>query len=334
VVSNVFSRPNDDAFQNTAGKTGLPYEVAKVFTGLSFYPQNGKLNVQMSWGTSMSTGRYVEGASDLAITQTKSNIDGASLGKENRFSLSYAPGANSKSQPKEKVGSLIHQKLDLGNIDLKKDGVYQGKILITKRHEDLPSEKALEIAEKDAIQFIPWRIEMKNGKVIAADIYAERSKPPHLKLIASNQKIFDPKEPLFNPYVPVPPVSELLPEIVGDKQKLTEDQKLTVVVGQFIKSSGCLKCHGSDNPNQHLFHDKNGVPINPGEFAKSMEALLDNPHQLKDSDKYPPQMAKAIALIPENAQYDVLLRRWIELVKKFEANFIQPANATKPISKH
>ena len=68
VFRNVYSRPNDDTFQNATGNAGEPYEVARIQCALVAEGDAEGFDITFDWNAEMTTGRHVEAGNFFFLT--------------------------------------------------------------------------------------------------------------------------------------------------------------------------------------------------------------------------------------------------------------------------
>ncbi len=276
VFTNVYSRPNDDQFQNASGNHGEPYEVARISTTLQMTPERGGgWQARLIWRAVMTTGRHVEAAPAFSL-EVATNPFGGAAPRPVRLAFAYPPGVNAGSTAAQKRGSVMSADMDLGTIPGSPDQTYRGGLVIAFRGTG--SERGTEQLEGRAgatFQRLSWEAEVRDGAVARGGITAMRFSDPQVRLIWSSYQ----NELSTRPYPPEPAEAALLPETIGEGEEelnsLTPIQRATLAVSSIMVTARCISCHDSGNQDRRLFHDS-GVPVRPGLFAGQVRSFLGN----------------------------------------------------------
>ncbi len=325
VFSNLYSRPNDDTFQNATGNAGEPYEVARINCALVAEKTDKGFNLAFDWHAVMTTGRHVEAGNSFMMTEAESNLKDRPETRDKPFGIKYAKGSGPDSLPQQKKGSILFSRMDIGKTE--GDGTYSGKLVI-RRGEKLGVglNQFRDNGPKTGVfQFISWKIEVKNGEIVNPDIECKRGKEPHLKKMASSYQKIDPTKPQHKPYPPQPKGAVCKEETVGEGEDSTEERvhtvKLAKAVGKAIKLSGCLDCHGEGNGDSQLFCD-DGTAVNPGTTYRSVHGFLDPKFDWKATNpdgkvRYPKGMSHCCSTLRDNLEAEGLkkLKELVESAK-------------------
>ncbi len=299
---NLYSRPNDDSFQNATGNAGEPYEVARVKCGLVAEKTDTGFRLSLDWSADMSTGRHVEAGSSFRLAVSENNLAYRPKVNASRLKIRYPEGAGADSLPAEKIGSLLYTKLPMG--ETTKDGVYSGVSYID--WNEATGEEANYFdpaAPKDNIlQTIQWSVQVKNGALVHPTLDCRRDKEPQLKLIESNFEVLDKKLAAHQPYPKQPKSAVCEKEHIGGAHEPKEEDSHRVkrlkAIGKIIKAAGCLDCHGGGNGDNQLFCD-DGTPLDVKNSCGSIGHFADASFDWSRTSpngktRYPEEMAAAM----------------------------------------
>ncbi|MBI3298270.1 MAG: hypothetical protein HYZ75_08910 [Elusimicrobia bacterium] len=314
VFTNVYSRPNDDRFQN-GGSSGEPYEVARISATLQLTPERGGgWQARLIWRAVMVTGRHVESGRAFQLEVTTNAFSGAAPAPV-RLAFRYPPGVTEASTAAQKRGSVLSADIDLGAIPARPDAAYRGGLGIVFRGtgEDRGTEQ-LEGRAGAVFQRLEWEADVREGRIARGDVSARRFADPQVRLVWSSYQ----NELSVQPYRTEPADAALLPEEVGDGSRLTPIQRQTVAVGRILVAARCISCHDSGNQSAYIMHDGNGVPKSPRTFAGQISSLLNNldawdAERLPgDRRRYPASMIARARAIPEADRRTML--EWVAAV--------------------
>lgn len=320
---NLYSRPNDDRFQNktTGSGSGEPYEVAVVHCGLKAVPQKfGGSNLYFTWKAEITTGRHVESGLYFDIEETKNSI--GPTGKPRPLQLGYPVAVDAKSTLTKKKGSVMYAEVPLGSIE--GSGKFSGALHIKLRERATEGSSQPGISQlvgagvpgkAGVFQTLAWDIVTEQGLVSEARVHCERFSEPQLKLVDSNYQRIDRRNSVHRHYLVSEPAANCAEEQVGDGNISTAFTRTTVLekkVGEMILSSGCLDCHDSGNKELFRFCD-DGSSIQPSADASTIFSLVGTVRTNPGSLKYPAGMIQALKVLSaEDQRQGDLIKKWRE----------------------
>ncbi|MCB0418044.1 MAG: hypothetical protein H6617_07255 [Bdellovibrionaceae bacterium] len=313
---NVYSRPNDDRFQNAAGASGEPYEVSRIRVTLDAEENANSVKLKFKWAASMTTGRHVEAGSYFHLFENKTDLAGVRAGRSVDLKIIYPKGATAQSSVERKVGSILSAELDLGTIE--RDGTYAGELQIRSKGVSTEAENTQGIGQltgrnASAFQTARWRVEIVDGKVRSANVECQRFVEPLMRLVESNWLRVDSTRRENQPYPDQPKAAKCKSEIVGKEgetleTKKTEIEKLTEQLAPLISDAGCLDCHAEGNENNFRFCD-DGTPIFPETDSHNIFSLITNPSET-NWDNYPTGMKRAIERLTASEKNSGVISKW------------------------
>lgn len=213
----LYSRPNDDSFQNELGNAGEPFEVALLRVALVSQPGSKPQTVALGldWSATITTGWHVEAGLAFELVEKTSNL-GVGQGRQ-RLGVRYAEGADANSVEEKKKGSVLFAGIPLGEAS---DGEYSGVVEVRKRGARDDERGVLDGAHNRAtgavFQSVEWRAKIARGRLVERDIVVRRFKEPQVRLIDSNFKEIDKSKREHQNYPKKPKGAEKAPEKVGD----------------------------------------------------------------------------------------------------------------------
>ncbi len=338
----VYSRPNDDSFQNEAGEdaNGEPYEVAIMYGGIVATQKPGQksLDVRFDWRAEITTGRQVETGEFICMHEFQTNIPGEKqqsvIGEEDkekmtRLTITYPRGVDKNSFFEAKPGSVLSASLPLGTV--KTDGNYAGRMYVRglrrgrgrEAGNGLPAIPQSPMKLGGVIKIMDWKFSVIQGKVsnVSVSIVRRHNDPP-LKMVDSNIYSIDRSLPQHHHYHQQSRRAICKAETVGDGDMPSVESKadqLTREAGKLIKKAGCLECHGEGAPDNDLlrFCDS-GVSLHPTEDAANIYWMVVNdslPKAKLGRDDYPDDMLDAIHILKKLDAETGAIKKWAEALK-------------------
>lgn len=319
---NVYSRPNDDTFQNAQGNAGEPYEVARLHTALVVDAQPEGIDVAFEWKAIMVTGRHVEAGRSFRLVSVESDLGDRSANAV-RLSIRYPKGVGADSLADDKKGSELHATLPLGTA--RSYGRYHGTLVVQRIGETATETRHFAGGgpKNGVFQTIRWSFELGPRGITNVDLDCRRVKDPNVRLVSSN---FVPASAWVRPYPAQPKAAVCEEEKVGEGDPSTEAKvkKLRIAkeMGALLKTAGCLDCHDRGSRENSLFCD-DGVAIHGRSTYAALLSVVNDPTQLdrttpEGKNKYPKGMKDAFHELKTSLTADErrALQNLVELATK------------------